>query len=311
MKIRHAIAHAVHHLSMISGSALRRAHADRRPRILMYHAIGARDVDADAFAWQLELMRREFEPIRLAGLLDRIEHGRCTGDEIAITFDDGVLNHLAAAYPILRAAGVPATFFVCPGLIDSGRWIWNMEARARLAVLDAGARRALASRWQWPTDEVEPLIGWAKTLDLGARQAFEQRIRDATRQFEPSAEQVDHCTPLSWAQLASLDPGLVDIGSHTTNHPILTTLAPEEQQSEIADSRRQLEARLGRPVEGFCYPNGDNDEQVVRTVRAHYRWAVTTAEDLVGSGADRCRLPRVPAAAGKALFLRRLHRPAA
>lgn len=311
MPIKQSIARAVSELSMLSGDALRRARAARRPRILMYHAIGSHDVDADAFAWQLELIRREFEPIRLCDLLDRLERGQCRGDEVAVTFDDGVRNHLTAAYPALRAAGVPATFFVCPGLIEAGRWIWNMEARARLQALRPEARRGLAAQCQWPSDDVEALVGWAKTLDLDARQAFEQHVRDATREFTPTAEQTDCCAPLTWAQLASLDPALIDIGSHSTHHPILTRLTPEQQRAEIADSRRQLEDRLGRPVEGFCYPNGGNDEQVVRTVRAHYRWAVTTEEDLVDAGADPCRLPRVPAAARKALFLRRLYRPAA
>src|SRR6218665_433076 len=136
---RHVVRLA-HEISQFSGLALRKARAIERPRVLMYHTIEPTGVAADVFAAQLQLIRREFEPIPLPTLLQRYHQGRCTGREVALTFDDGVQNHLSAAYPLLKAAGVPATFFLCPGLIESGQWIWNLEARARLWFLGGGDR---------------------------------------------------------------------------------------------------------------------------------------------------------------------------
>src|SRR5207248_3345103 len=50
----------------------------------------------------------------------------------AMVFDDGLRSNVRVAYPILRALGIPATFFVCPGLIEERRWLWTHEARRRL-----------------------------------------------------------------------------------------------------------------------------------------------------------------------------------
>jgi hypothetical protein len=42
----------------------------------------------------------------------------------------------------------------------------------------------------------------------------------------------------------------------------------------LAESRRLIEAKLGRPAEFFSYPNGDVDERTLAGVRRHYRAAV-------------------------------------
>jgi peptidoglycan/xylan/chitin deacetylase (PgdA/CDA1 family) len=308
--MKQTLARVVHGISMRSGWSLRKARQVGLPRVLMYHAIGPQGVDAGQFAWQLELLQREFEVVHLPVLLERFERGQCMGKEVAITFDDGVRNHLSAAYPLLQAAGVPATFFVCPGLIESGQWIWNMALRARLRSMPLAARVQLAQRLQWPSDEIEGVIAYAKTLPLAVRGLLEQAVREATPQFAASPEQLDLFSPLSWQALRSLDPALITIGSHTVNHPILTTLTREEQAHEIGVSRELLEQRLGREVQVFCYPNGGNDAAVREVVRRHYRWAVTTEEDFLRPGMDCCGLPRVPAGERRALFLQRLHRPA-
>jgi peptidoglycan/xylan/chitin deacetylase (PgdA/CDA1 family) len=307
--MKQTLARVVHGISMRSGWSLRKARQVGLPRVLMYHAIGPQGVDAALFAWQLALLRREFEVLSLPVLLERFERGQSTGREVAITFDDGVRNHLSAAYPLLRAAGVPATFFVCPGLIETGAWIWNMALRARLRALTLADRLALAGRLHWPSDEVEGVIAYAKTLSLAERGQLEQAVREATPQFAASAEQLDLFSPLSWQELGSLDPELITVGSHTIAHPILTTLTSAEQAHEIGVSRQLLEQRLGREVPLFCYPNGGNDAAVRELARRHYRWAVTTEEDFLRPGMDRCGLPRVPAGERRALFLQRLHKP--
>src|SRR5262245_5253266 len=43
----------------------------------------------------------------------------------AFILDDGLRNNIVVAYPLLRALCIPATFFVCPGLIEERRWLWT------------------------------------------------------------------------------------------------------------------------------------------------------------------------------------------
>jgi peptidoglycan/xylan/chitin deacetylase (PgdA/CDA1 family) len=52
------------------------------------------------------------------------------------------------------------------------------------------------------------------------------------------------------------ESGLVEFGSHTMRHPRLTKVSAEEARWEIAESKRRLEADLGREVRAFAYPYG-------------------------------------------------------
>ena len=294
-----------------SGFALRQAHAVKRPRILMYHIVGDDELSVRQFDWQIGFLSREFEPVAFTDLVDRLRSRNATGREVVITFDDGVRNHFTFAWPILRSHGVPATFFVCPGLIESGDWVWRTELRMRLKHMNPGARAKSASQFGCPGSDVEVVMEWTKTLPLDDREYFRHAIAKRTAGFSPPPEEMERHAPLTWDQLRRMDEGLITIGSHTLTHPILTTLSDDVLQHEIADSRSLLEQTLDRSVDFFSYPNGANDARVVDAVRKHYRAALTTQKAFVGPEKDLYTLPRIAAGDSRANFVRRLHRPTA
>src|SRR3954464_9429303 len=129
----------------------------RHDRILMYH--GTPRADAAALARQLRLVSLAFPVVPLEELASGKKSAR---PRVALTFDDGLRNNLEVAYPILRELGLSATFFVCPGLIDGGAWLWNHEARERLLTLDASQLGKLAAGLGAPAD-VEQFVDWMKT----------------------------------------------------------------------------------------------------------------------------------------------------
>ncbi|MEK6797431.1 MAG: polysaccharide deacetylase family protein [Planctomycetota bacterium] len=57
-------------------------------------------------------------------------------------------------------------------------------------------------------------------------------------------------------QLRSLPAELIEIGSHTATHADLTALDDVAVRSELVQSKRELEAALGRPVTAFSVPYG-------------------------------------------------------
>jgi peptidoglycan/xylan/chitin deacetylase (PgdA/CDA1 family) len=82
---------------------------------------------------------------------------------------------------------------------------------------------------------------------------------------------------LTWGELRRLEQLGFDIGSHTVHHVDLTLEPTEAAVSELVQSKRALERRLGRPVPWFAYPAGRFDASVVADVaRAGYLLAVTT-----------------------------------
>jgi peptidoglycan/xylan/chitin deacetylase (PgdA/CDA1 family) len=100
---------------------------------------------------------------------------------------------------------------------------------------------------------------------------------------------------MDWEQLREIDRNGVEIGSHTKMHPELTRIAPDEQNEEIAGSKKDLEERLNRPINTFCYPGGDYNQQVKELVKkSGYCCAVTTQRGHVEKGNDPLALRRIP-----------------
>jgi peptidoglycan/xylan/chitin deacetylase (PgdA/CDA1 family) len=257
----------------------------------MYHGVDGDTVPS--FIKQLEFVARNFAVVPLDAIVATCGAGVVRGD-VALTFDDGLRNNYSVVYPILKRLGLPATYFVCPGLIGSRRWLWTHEARERLRQIEPTGRLSIARAMGAPGVDIEDLIERLKGLALSARQGAEEEIRALTPDFDPDPELRERHDVMTWEELSSLDPGLITIGSHTMSHPILTALSPEEIAFEIQESRRVLETRLNRHVTYFCYPNGEHDARAVELVRASYSAAVTSSERVLRRCDDPYRLPRIP-----------------
>ncbi len=100
---------------------------------------------------------------------------------------------------------------------------------------------------------------------------------------------------MDWSRIIEISRNGVEIGSHTKTHPELTQIRPEEQYAEIAESKKELEERLNRTVDTFCYPGGDHNDQVKEMLKqAGYRYAVSTRRGHVEAGFDPYALRRIP-----------------
>jgi peptidoglycan/xylan/chitin deacetylase (PgdA/CDA1 family) len=121
--------------------------------ILMYHSCGLPGeagsryrVAGDEFAWQMRwLKRRGYRPLSLREYLRlRAEGVLPPPKSVVVTFDDGYTDNLTAAYPVLRAHGIPATIFVVTAAVGGtnqwdpggelvGRPLLSWDELARLA----------------------------------------------------------------------------------------------------------------------------------------------------------------------------------
>jgi peptidoglycan/xylan/chitin deacetylase (PgdA/CDA1 family) len=84
---------------------------------------------------------------------------------------------------------------------------------------------------------------------------------------------------LSWEEITGLDGASpLSFEAHTLTHPNLMAVSAREAQREISGSKAVLEARLGRPVRGFCYPAGVYGARERSLVAAAGFTAATTCE---------------------------------
>jgi len=100
---------------------------------------------------------------------------------------------------------------------------------------------------------------------------------------------------MNWDQVKELADSGIDFGSHTVNHPDLTSVAPEEVERELAESKHEIEQRTGQSVRHFCYPYGKWNPAVRDAVAKQYRSACSTIAGTVRKTGDKGLLPRVDA----------------
>ena len=317
--IKRTVAPVFQNLSFISGISRYKTLGIPAARVFMFHGVGGPDCQADIFESQMKYLRTNFSVISLREALTISgDAARNFRTEIVLTFDDGLRNNYTIAYPILRRYALPATFFVCPGLIESRTWQWAHEMEQRLLGCKPGNLKKIIAQLGTGEQELkgnnsgdiaEKIVEHMKTMENNRRIGTEHLIRSLTQDFETAQQQHDLYDTMSWEELKSLDPALITIGSHTVHHPVLTRLPYEEMRYQIQESKQWLQRRLNRPIDFFCYPNGDYDESAAQVVAQNYKAAVTTKAGYFDKGDDVYQINRIPAPDKLPLFAWRMFRP--
>lgn len=215
---------------------------------------------------------------------------------VSLTFDDGYADNFAIVAPVLAEFDLRATFYVTTGLIGTQARFWFDDAALRWASLGGERLRAELARisGQQLGDESSPstMSEWLAFLkSLGTKERM--RVLDelpAGEKFVP--DQLDRI--MAPEELKELARRGHEIGSHSVTHPLLPQLSDTELESELALSRQWIASWVVMAPTGFCYPNGDHDERVVRAARsAGYGYACTTRAGRNGPSQDRFRLLRI------------------
>jgi peptidoglycan/xylan/chitin deacetylase (PgdA/CDA1 family) len=195
---------------------------------------------------------------------------------IAVTFDDGYADNVLEALPVLEEVGVPATFFVSTGNLDTMREYWWDELERiimgdrpffeRFTLSDSRFGRG------WPTAtpagrtvlyrELHPLMMQA---DPARREDWMMQLRRWAQAGEVGREAYRTMTADELRRLATSK--WVTIGAHTVTHTPLSILSENQQREEIVSSRLHLETLLGTEIKVFSYPFGRKSDYNRTSVR--------------------------------------------
>jgi peptidoglycan/xylan/chitin deacetylase (PgdA/CDA1 family) len=302
--------------------------------ILLYHRVGELPSDPQLlcvtprhFAEHLEILRRYAHPISLQQLVQAYQEGDLPQRAVVITFDDGYLDNLMNAKPLLECSDVPATVFVATGYIGNPREFWSDELERLLlqpGALPQTLRLSLNGRiYQWDLGQAahySEAAYWRNrswnVLQKDVPSHRQRLYRSLHRLIQPLPEGEQQramnrlvawagVTPmvrsthrtLSADELVCLvEGGHIEAGAHSMTHPVLSTCATAVQRAEIQGSKARLEEMLGRPVSSFAYPYGfrsDYTGQTVALVRqSGFSCACSGFPDVVWRGTDRFQLPR-------------------
>jgi len=99
---------------------------------------------------------------------------------------------------------------------------------------------------------------------------------------------------MTWDDTAQIAHRGVQIGSHTFDHQILTTVPIPEAERELVDSKEAIESALGRTCDMFAYPSGLWSQEVRNLViQAGHLQAFVNQPGVWWSGTDPWLIPRV------------------
>jgi peptidoglycan/xylan/chitin deacetylase (PgdA/CDA1 family) len=153
---------------------------------------------------------------------------------------------------------------------DRAAFAAQCDLVARLGVPTPAAEMGLPADGSWR-------VAW--TFDDAFRSFAEEAVPEMEARAIPStlfvptewsqrADDPDATFPgLSPERLAALPPS-VEVASHSRSHPRLPQLDDAALAEELAGSRAELEAIVGRPVTTHAFPYGEHDSRVDAAARA-------------------------------------------
>lgn len=279
--------------------------------ILWYHGISSDDfkllkgyderhIPVSLFEKQLNyLIAKGYSFVTLSQLVDKLKAKSALKKLVVLTFDDGFRNIVENAYPVMRKLNAKGCFFLVSNLIGQNKLLWTDH-------IEMVIRSCQENHFSFS------FKGEAVVYPLTTKESREQAMQDIKRKLRTLTDQErkEHMRQFiikdmdsvpkefllcSWEQISSLDKNILEVGSHTRNHPNCATLTRDEEfEEELKGSKADLEAKVEYEVKNFCYPAGSYDENVIRFVKKYgYESAVTIIPGFNDTQTDLYQLKRI------------------
>lgn len=284
--VKRAVERALVHSGLAGLVSLRRR---EQGLILAYHNVvpdgespwGERSlhVSAARFRTHLQVLAEAAEIVPLKALLEE-PHRPTRKPQVAITFDDGYRGAATAGSDELRRLGVPATFFLSPGLTSEEGFWWDRLAHDLDGVLAADLRSHCLGPLKGRQTEV---LMWARDEGVAT---------PASPEF---------ARPASDKELVALiRSGAFDVQCHTWSHPNLVQLSSSERREEFRRVSEWFRRHAGRLPELVSYPYGLESPGVHTDAQSsRYRWGLRVSGGwLPREGLNPFALPRLNVPSG-------------
>jgi peptidoglycan/xylan/chitin deacetylase (PgdA/CDA1 family) len=267
----------------------------------------------------MELLSRKFTPVSLDDLLLFVRGEKeLPGWPVAITFDDGFLDNVEIAAPVLDRYRIRAAFYLTSGLIGTSQSPWY--SRVRHAILTTKRNSWQSSLQQRMFDlssatarDAALLAGYDACAHL-VKDAQSEAVNTIERELDVEGVLPQRRLMMNWDEAKSLQRAGHLVGSHTVTHPNVAHVEHDDDlRNEVAESKRVIEQQVGQPVAHFSYPHPAltpqwNERTVSATREAGYASAVTTTKGPVRKGANPLALKRINAPRAEHEFLWNLER---
>ncbi|ADH86458.1 polysaccharide deacetylase [Desulfurivibrio alkaliphilus AHT 2] len=284
--------------------------------VLMYHSVAdhtlsrwidpRNHVSADIFAQQVSFLARHKRVIALDELVVAIGRGQAVQEgTVVITFDDGYLDNLTVAAPILHRYQMPATLFLPSSYIDRGETQWVDQAYTAFQRRSERWLRwetGVEARWDLGDPEQRRAAYWCVCRYLLQAGAERRRmlLNLLYERLQPTAKPPR--LTLTWDEVRRLlsDYPRFSLGGHTTEHLDLTAVPGGEAKKELTQCAQRIKEETGVQPRHFSFCYGRTSEPLrCLLVEAGVEAAFGACghEPVVNAASDPLNLPRVEAPA--------------
>jgi peptidoglycan/xylan/chitin deacetylase (PgdA/CDA1 family) len=282
--------------------------------VLMYHRIASPysdvwdvAVSAERFEQQLKVLQQKMPIVPLDELINTQQPSRSMA---AITFDDGYVDNLQTAVPILKQYNIPATFFITSKQVHTYWWdtlekcilfteqlppVFEMPANDIPLVFHLGKEAHLNSglkkmhrAWKAgskppPTLRAKLFIGLWQYLKALPDAQLQQQLETIKTWAGFSNSPDPECRTISADELKELAGNhLFTIGAHTVTHAALGHHNAAYQRNEMTENRRYLEDTLSKKIDFLAYPYGSyNADTLMSAWEEGFKAAFTTEEKAI------------------------------
>lgn len=278
--------------------------------ILMYHSVAddavAPFIDPPnrlhgaEFERQMAFLSRHRKVVSLTALMAQLDAGQEPPvGTVCITFDDGYLDNLTVAAPILAKYQLPATLYLPTAYIDRGESHWAdvlhqmflFRTRDQLTMPSLGFSADLA-------DANQQLAAYKKLHHPLLTSLYAQRqslLAEVRKQLCP-----DRAGPqltMGWDDVRELlrKYPLFEIGGHSQDHVDLRSNGGQYALGEIDGCRRDIQRELGSDPLHFSFPYARySAESRPLVMQCGWKSSVGSGPGVrIGLVSDRFALPRL------------------
>ena len=245
------------------------------------------------FEKQISFIKENFTPISINKISEQTDYKK---KRIVITFDDGYLDNLVNALPILKKYECPAIIYITTSFLDNKNDAWWFKIWELILNND----EITYKKNKFDTSNLEKK---RKSYSFFCKKIFLMKKKDQkiffddlifankTKTFEKKL------LFLSSDNLKYLNKeDLIEIGCHTHYHQNLNILNEEETTNEIKISKDILEKILQRKINHFSIPFGTKktySNKTINIIASHgFKTNVTTNYDLFKKD-NILKIPRI------------------
>jgi len=266
--------------------------------ILMYHSVTSDEnkkwiypgnhITRDRFENHMRFLANERNVISLGSLITCLKENRpLPRGTTVITLDDGYLDNLTNAAPILKKYNLPATIYLATGYIEreENQWIdqlfslFNERSKDKLIIPELFRNQIVLDNYHSIRDAYTQISKYLIKV------TYEQRIRllaAIKKQLDPG-----HHPPkltMSWNDVRTIEDKYqnITIGSHTYNHIDISRLSRKRVKAEIKICTDDIERETGRRPVHFSCPYSRSSEYLPMILKSmEYISSVSDSSDIL------------------------------